>query len=112
MGVSPKLHVLEDHLFNQLSTFKGLDDYSEDFVEQAHQVGMCEESQTFTIRDRNCIAEIHCHNEHKRSLPAVKKIQAAVAAQVSRKCSQPQNLNARQYQKVERGEKQTETLSK
>jgi hypothetical protein len=85
MSVSPKLHVLEDHLYSQLSLFKGLGDYSEDFVEQAHQVGMREEARTFAMKDRNRIAEIHCRNEHKRSLPAVKNIQAAVAEKSSRK---------------------------
>ena len=53
MSVSPKLHVLEDHLFNQLSSFKGLGDYSKDFVEQAHQIGMHEEAQTFAMKDRD-----------------------------------------------------------
>ncbi len=95
-------------MFSQLPLFKGLDDYSEDFVEQTLQAGMCEESQTFTTRDCKLNAEIHCHHEHKHSLPAVKKIQAAVVAQVS----QPQVMNARQCQKVKRDEKQTETLNK
>ena len=40
MSVTPKLHVLEDHLLSQLSLFKGLGDCSEDFVEQVHQVGI------------------------------------------------------------------------
>jgi hypothetical protein len=52
-SVLPKLHVLEDHLFNQLSSFKGLGDYSKDFVEQAHQIGMHEEAQTFAMKDRD-----------------------------------------------------------
>jgi hypothetical protein len=63
MSVLPKLHVLEDHLYSQLSLFKGLGDYSEDFVEQAHQVGTREEARTFAMKDRNCIAEIHCQND-------------------------------------------------
>jgi len=70
MSVPPKLHVLEDHLLSQLSLFKGIGDYSEDFVgdysedfvEQAHQVGIREEARTFAIKDRKRVAEIHCHN--------------------------------------------------
>jgi hypothetical protein len=58
-------------------------------VEQAHQVGIHEEARTFTMKDRNRIALIHCRNEHKRSLPSVKTIQAAVAEKSSRKRKQP-----------------------
>jgi hypothetical protein len=112
MSVSPKLHVLEDHLYSQLSLFKGLGDYSEDFVEQAHQVGIREEARTFAMKDRNRIAEIHCRNEHKRSLPSVKNIQAAVAEKSSRKRKQPQVMNAKQRQKVERVTKRIETINK
>jgi len=85
MSVSPKLHVLEDHLLSQLSLFKGLGDYNEDFVEQAHQVGIHGEARTFALKDRKRVAEIHCRNEHKRTLPAIKNIQAAVAEKSSRK---------------------------
>jgi hypothetical protein len=82
MSVSPKLLVLEDHLLFQLSLFKGLGDYSEDFVEQVHQVGIREEARTFTIKDRKRVAKIHCHNEPKRILSAIKNIQAAVAEKI------------------------------
>ncbi len=112
MSVLPKLHVLEDHLYSQLSLFKGLGDYTEDFVEQAHQVGMREEARTFAMKDRNRIAEIHCRNEHKRSLPAVKNIQAAVAEKSSRKRKQLQAMNAKQRQKVERVTKCLEIINK
>jgi hypothetical protein len=69
---TPKIHVLEDHFLFQLSSYKGLGDYSEDFVEQAHQIGIREESRTLAIRDRSCAAELHCKREHKRSLPRYK----------------------------------------
>jgi hypothetical protein len=39
MSMTPKAHILEDHLFSQLVMIKGLSDCSEDFVEQAHQTG-------------------------------------------------------------------------
>jgi hypothetical protein len=112
MNISPKLHVLEDHLFSQLSLFQGLGDYSEDFVEQAHQIGMREEARTFAMRDRNRIALIHCRNEHKRSLPAVKEIQAAVAEKTSRKRKQPAQMNAKERQKMERNKKRSAALTK
>jgi len=102
MSVTPKLHVLEDHLLSQLSIFIGLGDYSEDFVEQAHQVGIREEARTFAIKDRKRVAEIHCHNEHKRSLPAIKNIQAAVAEKSSRTRKQPRPLTSKKQQKEER----------
>ena len=111
LNVSPKLHILEDHLYMQLSTFKGLADYSEDFVEQAHQVGIREEARTFTMKDRDRIALIHCRNEHKRSLPSVKTIQAAVAEKSSRKRKQPV-VTAKERQKEERNIKRIATINK
>ncbi len=48
------------------------------------------------------IAEIHCLNEHKHSLPAVKNIQAVVAEKYSQNQTHPQVMNAKQRQKVER----------
>jgi len=63
--------VLEDHFFPQLSRFKGLGDYIKDFMEQAYQIGIHEESQTLAIHDRNRAAELHCKREHERCLPSV-----------------------------------------
>jgi len=112
MSVAPKLHVLEDHFYSQLSLFKGLGDYSEDFVEQAHQIGMREEARTFTMKDQHRIAQIHCWNKHKRSLPTVKQIQAAVAEKASQNRKQPQVITAKERQKVERSNKCIPTLNK
>ncbi len=66
-----KFHVLEDHFLSQLYRYKGLGDYSEDFTEQAHQIAICEESQTLAIRDHNHATELHRKREHKRCLPSV-----------------------------------------
>ena len=95
----------------QLSTFKGLAVYSEDFVEQAHQVGIREEARTFTMKDRDRIALIHCRNEHKRSLPSVTTIQAAVAEKSSRKRKQLV-VTAKERQKEERNIKRIATINK
>jgi hypothetical protein len=45
-------------------------------------------------------------------LPSVKNIQAAVAEKSSRKRKQPQVMNAKQRQKVERVTKRIETINK
>jgi len=40
MSVTPKLHLLEDHLVDMLDMYGGLEDYDEEFVERAHQKGL------------------------------------------------------------------------
>ncbi len=39
MSITPKLHLLEDHLFDILQHVKMLEYYNEEFVERAHQKG-------------------------------------------------------------------------
>jgi len=40
MSVTPKLHLLEDHLIDLMDMYGGLDDYNEEFVERVHQKGL------------------------------------------------------------------------
>jgi len=40
MSITPKLHLLEDHLVNMMDMYGGLHDYDEEFVELAHQKGL------------------------------------------------------------------------
>jgi hypothetical protein len=47
----PKIHGLEDHLIAMMEQWNGIDDYLEDFIEQAHQFGMKEEKSTASMRD-------------------------------------------------------------
>ncbi len=62
LPITLKYHELEGHFFPKLSRFKGLGDYSEDFVEQAHRIGVREESQTLAIRDHNFLNYIFSRN--------------------------------------------------
>ncbi len=40
MSVTPKLHLLEDHLVDAMDMYGHLDNYDEEFVERAHQKGL------------------------------------------------------------------------
>jgi len=40
MSVTPKLHLLEDHLLDVLEHIKTLEYFDEEFVERAHQKGL------------------------------------------------------------------------
>jgi hypothetical protein len=42
----PKVHGLEDHLVDQMVRYNGIGDFCEDFVEQAHQIGVRDELRT------------------------------------------------------------------
>jgi hypothetical protein len=75
LPITLKYHVLEGHFFPKLSRFKGLGDYSEDFVEQAHQRGVREESRMLAIWDGNRVAELQWNikNEQKLLLQSARK---------------------------------------
>lgn len=105
--------MLEDHFLPQLSRFKGLGDYSEDFVEQAHQIGIREESRTSAIRDRDRVAQLHCKFEHRRSLPAVQDKQLMVQSNASRKrkAGTIELQTAKKNGKLEREEKRTRAIT-
>jgi hypothetical protein len=45
----PKIHGMEDHLLEQMIRFNGIGDFTEDFVEQAHQYGVKEELRTRSL---------------------------------------------------------------
>jgi hypothetical protein len=45
LSVSPKPLAIEDHLFKQISSLRGIGDLGEDFVEQFHQDSIWKESK-------------------------------------------------------------------
>jgi hypothetical protein len=45
----PKVHGLEDHLVDQMVRYNGIGDFCEDFVEQAHQIGVRDELRTSNL---------------------------------------------------------------
>jgi len=40
MIITPKLHLLEDHLVDMMDIYGGLHDYDKEFVEKVHQKGL------------------------------------------------------------------------
>jgi hypothetical protein len=59
---APKLHAIEDHLCDQMQKLNGIGDLGEDWVEQAHQVGIRDERRSRSIKD--CSAAAILHTEH------------------------------------------------
>jgi hypothetical protein len=45
-----------DHLLWQMSLYFGIEDFVEDFIEQAHQIGRTEDNRTKNMRDRRLAA--------------------------------------------------------
>jgi hypothetical protein len=54
--IMPKIHTVEDHLLWQLALYHAIEDFVEDFIEQAHQIGRTEDTQTRNMRDRRLAA--------------------------------------------------------
>ena len=57
-----RVHVVEDHLFEQIEKFNGIGCFVEDFIEQAHQFKMLNK-KAGKSRDRKNIAYIIFTNE-------------------------------------------------
>jgi hypothetical protein len=55
----PKIHAIEDHVLEQMTLFRGIGCYIEDFIEQAHQFGVSDESRTRGMKDRVRAANSH-----------------------------------------------------
>ena len=55
----PKVHNLFTHLIPQMTMWKGIGDFLEDFVEQGHQTGVKEEYRTHGMRDRSKASQTH-----------------------------------------------------
>jgi hypothetical protein len=68
---TPKPHAIEDHLCDQLKRFKGIGDFTEDFVEQSHQEGIRDEQRLCTLKDKNHAASTVSKWEFKCKLPSV-----------------------------------------
>ena len=47
-----KIHVIEDHLLDQIKKYNGTRCFIESFIEQARQFEMIDEKRTANIRDR------------------------------------------------------------
>ena len=66
-----KIYGIEDHLVPQMKQFNGIGCFIEDFIEQAHQFGMLDESRTSNMRDRERAANSHCAWEEIGQNPKV-----------------------------------------
>jgi hypothetical protein len=71
---APKLHVVEDHLCDQIHQFKGIGDLGEDWVKQSHQEGIRDNKRSRNQMDYNEVATLYCKWEQKRKLPVVQMI--------------------------------------
>jgi hypothetical protein len=91
LSVTPKVHALEDHLVEQLLKeehgvrLRGIGEFTEDFVEQAHQFGFRDEVRTRGLKDHTAKARSHSNWEHRALNPAVQQKHKEVASVTSRK---------------------------
>ena len=68
----PKIHGVEDHLLEQMIRFNGIVDLTVDFVEQAHQYGVKEESRTRILNRRKAFNS-HSRWEFTSNQPGVQR---------------------------------------
>mmetsp|Transcript_6358 Transcript_6358/g.6861 ORF Transcript_6358/g.6861 Transcript_6358/m.6861 type:complete len:136 (+) Transcript_6358:278-685(+) len=79
-----KIHGLEDHLLKQMIKYNGTGDFTEDFVEQAHQYGVKEESRTRSLNRFKAFIS-HSRWEFTSNQAGVQQAKEEVFAQSSRK---------------------------
>ena len=80
-----KAHVIEDQAIDQMERLNGFGDFTEAFVEQAHQWGEGEERRTHGLRDRGKAANAHSKWEVMRLHPLVVKEVTEAARLTKRK---------------------------
>lgn len=85
-SVTPIAHILFEHSSGQFQSFQGLVDKGEDFVENAHQQGMCltyitsQMSTNFEAKQKSMLAI-----DWRRTNPNVENEQTKVDSQARRK---------------------------
>ena len=84
-----KIHGIEDHLLPQMERFKGIGDFLEDFIEQAHQFGKDEEARTRNMPNRERAALSHSRWERAGQHTAVVKAKEEMKQKTTRKRKDP-----------------------
>jgi hypothetical protein len=108
-----KFHGVEDHLEEQMSREKSIGDYTEDFVEQAHQGGVQDEYRTKGL-SRWRAFNSHCNWEKMRLKVGVIEAKERVKQSSTRKRkSRSENDKTKQkWAKVIRDNKRKESLER
>ena len=97
----PKIHLLEDHLLGFMQRFRGLLEYSEDFVEVYHQFKKPNALTTATMRSRVTSALYGAEVEVVMNQDEVKTADKDFVDNKQR-INHPNNLHTRQDVKAER----------
>ena len=59
LNISPKAHALAVYLHDQAEEFKGIGDFSKDFVERSHQDSIHEKKCSAAIKGRVHATDLH-----------------------------------------------------
>eukprot|EP00978_Attheya_sp_CCMP212_P025588 scaffold82537_cov26-Attheya_sp.AAC.1 len=105
----PKIHGIEDHLIEQMVKWQGIGCFIEDFIEQAHQFGVNDESRTRGMRDRERAATSHSTWEYALNRKDVSKVKSEIRTRNTRNKRQAtatesvseSNKNARLEKRIE-----------
>lgn len=108
--VMPKVHTLEDHLINQMQQWNGIGCFMEDFVEQAHQFGIQEESRTRGMWDRARAAYVHSVWEYTLNRSEVQVVKQEMKTRNKRK-QKFQQASAKESNKRARAARQRQCLA-
>ena len=73
-NTSPKVHLCEQHALYLLTHSSGLVDFSEQFVEWRHQIGVQDNRRSKNIKNKACKFHASCVREEQRNNPTVREI--------------------------------------
>ena len=91
LSVTPKVHALEDHLVEQLLKeehgvkLRGIGEFTEDFVEQAHQFGFRDEGRIRGLKNHTAEVRSHSNWEHRALNLAIQLKHQVVKSATSQK---------------------------
>ena len=82
---APKIHGIEDHMLEHMIRWNGIGCFVEDFVEQAHQVGVKEEGRTKGMTNKQKQSKSHSDWERVSNDMSVRSAQTEIRKKTSRK---------------------------
>ena len=107
---APKIHGVEDHMLEHMTRWNGIGCFVEDFVEQAHQVGLKEESRSKRMANKTLESKSHSDWEVKSNDQNIVSAQVEMNQKTSRRKRKRGMIETGMEKKLSRDQKRLASL--
>ena len=101
-SLPPKMYAVAKHLVKDVKKFKGIGEFTEDFMEHDHQIGKKDEERTKAVRSRKKAFQIQAKQEEIRNLPGIKEHELTIKQSSSQKQCTIMDTDTCKLQKAEK----------